>query len=683
MNRPTVLRTAAVLFADDNTIVSPRNIHKKIVESMFLNNNNAEMSIHELIDCIKTNLELLFDEKEINDLVNSKHGHFQVRYDAKTRAPHLRLVTQRFTSLQQRAETNNLSAFVSAYVSKHYIGELAKDKIEDVLYRFLYELLNKNINAFRKIIANGCKANEISVDSSQFTPSERQAINGFIDWDNPDKNKALYSLISYAVEYGLISNNVTANPHLGSLKKKYFYLDNNVVYRAIGINGDDRKNRIRDFLRQCINNGQSLLISKYTRQEFKETVKHHLANLQKVPFRKINPRLFSQYAVNPGFYEFYHRWRDGRTSYGFTNFSSHIDVLYDQLLETFNITEDFRDWFDESDSSVNATIDKYAHDIEQFKRTSQQKSHRFDALNTYLVETKRGNHKITIAETKYYFVSVDQRLRDWDFNRNDCQPIALLPSQWMTILLRYFSRSDDDYKSLVGFLKLRQEKSLLEEEQLQYVVAGISETTEDFEKQTTIFEKMVENKFEGILDQQDPAKIANAATKFARKTLDVKISKIKEEAEEDLRRVQADHEKEKRRFQQQLLDEAKTSINNLLNLRDISDREVVKRNRNHLFLLSLPIIVYILIMSLLIHYVSWNIIEPIVFIFSPLVLLGHYVYFAITGKSFDFRGYFLEKRSEIQRQVYKQNRFDEQMLDSVIARRDELQETLDSQIERR
>ena len=54
-------------------------------------------------------------------------------------------------------------------------------------------------------------------------------------------------------------------------------------------------------------------------------------------------------------------------------------------------------------------------------------------------------------------------------------------------------------KVLFHFYALNK-KTVISEDKLQVILAGISEITEDFEKQSAVLERMVEVKFDGILD---------------------------------------------------------------------------------------------------------------------------------------------------------------------------------------
>lgn len=136
------------------------------------------------------------------------------------------------------------------------------------------------------------------------------------------------------------------------------------------------------------------------------------------------------------------------------------------------------------------------------------------------LELNRGNNNINLIDCKYYFISTDQKLKQWDESHSLAQPLLLLPSQWMTLILKYFSRTDDDFKSFISFLNLPKNDSILTETDLQIVLAGISEITEDFDLQDHIVADMVASKFKGILEKQDYSKTRESAKQFAKDKLE-------------------------------------------------------------------------------------------------------------------------------------------------------------------
>jgi hypothetical protein len=682
MKEQSVIRTAAIMFAEDTQVVNIKTSHRKIIESLFVDNNNSELNTHGIIDGIKSNLDLVFDEREIKVIVNdSKKGHFETRFDTKSQETLIKLTNHRFEFLVSKVASSNIEQYVTKFANEIYIGSIKNETLHTLLFKFLYELLNKNISAFKKLTSSKCNPGEISVDPGIFNSNEREAINSFLSWDNVEKNKSLFTLISYCIEYGLLSNNINnTNLLLNSFRNKSFYLDNNVLYRAIGINGEDRKNRTTTFLRKCKETGQSFFVSKFTISEFKETIKHHVNLLQRVPFGKINPYLFKKYAVNPGIYEFYHLWRQNRTAYGFDLFHAHILGLYRAFLTEFNVVEDYKIPFDEQDPNVLSKIEIYSQEIKQSKGKGSDESHLFDAKNTYLIEQKRGVNNQSISDTKFYFVSTDQKLRNWDFSRNDSQPLALLPSQWMAVLLRYFSRTDDDYRSFVSFLKLRQEEPIIQEDKLQLILAGISEITEDFDKQSAILDQLASVKFDGILEGKTYDEIRENAANYSKKVMDTEIQELKQKhavSIEETRDVHAKTIYEKQReFKSDLLREVNDSISALENSKEPLEAIVKTRVSNHKIIAIVLFVSYYFILAFLVYKKSWNTMEPITYFLGPFGLAVSYIYLAVKGHSFDPREYLTVKENDFRLETYKKFNFDRDRLDFLIERKADLEKEI-------
>ena len=669
------------MFAEDTQVVNIKTSHRKIIESLFVDNNN-ELNVHGIIDGIQSNLDLVFDEKEIIDIVNdAKKGHFETRFDSKSQQTLIKLSSNRHEHLKSKVASSDIEQFVTEFANNIYEGSIKNDILHALLFKFFYELLNKNISAFKKLTSSKCNPGEISVDPGLFNSDEREAINSFFSWDNTNKNKSLFTLISYCIEYGLLSNNINnTNLLLNSFRNKSFYLDNNVIYRAIGINGADRKNRTTTFLRKCKDSGQSFFVSKFTISEFKETIKHHLNLLQRVPFGKINPYLFRKYAVNPSIYEFYHLWRQNRATYSFDLFHAHILGLYKSFLTEFSVEEDYKIPFDEKDAKIISQIEIYSQEIKESKGKGSDESHLFDAKNTFLIEQKRGVNNQSISDTKFYFVSTDQKLRNWDFSRNDSQPLALLPSQWMAVLLRYFSRTDDDYRSFVSFLKLRQEEPIIQEDKLQLILAGISEITEDFDKQSAILDQMAEVKFDGILEGKSYDEIRENAVKYSKKLMDTEIQELKDIHTSTLEETKDGHTKsineKQKEFKNELLSEVNDSILALENSKEPLETIVKSKVNNHKIISISIFVIYYFILAFLVYNLTWNTMEPITYFLGPLGILLSYIYLAVKGQSFDPREYLTVKEQTFRKETYKKFNFDRDRQGFLVERKANLEKEI-------
>ena len=116
----------------------------------------------------------------------------------------------------------------------------------------------------------------INIESNRYTEEEKEIINNFLRWDNTDKNIAVFNISSYSLEYCMLTNQKNSNTvRLEDLKNKNFYLDTNIIYRTLGINGDNRKKRSTTFLDKFKEAGESLNISFSTHTEFKESIKFY------------------------------------------------------------------------------------------------------------------------------------------------------------------------------------------------------------------------------------------------------------------------------------------------------------------------------------------------------------------------------------------------------------------------
>jgi hypothetical protein len=525
--------------------------------------------------------------------------------------------------------------------------------------------MNTNIQLYSYILKSNPEAlKNISVDSKQFNEKEIYTINEFLAWNNSEKNKLLFKLVSFCIEYSLVANNSSDDMFLSALRNKHFYLDNNVIYRALGINGDIRKKRTEIFLQKCIDNGQKLYISSFSKTEFSETIDYHINQLKRVPFGKINPRLFRQCFCNEGFYEFYHEWRKNRLTYGFDSFKAYLLSLYDNFLKKHKIEEDYKIPFEKNDPNIA----KYKDEIAGFKYDGYEVSHKIDAQNAYLIEKKRDNNNINIKDTKYYLITTDQKLKQWDEEHSQKQPLTLLPSHWMGLLIKYVSRTSDDFASFVSFLRLPHHDALLEENEIQSIVAGISEITEDFNTQEFVMQRMIESKFENVINgQKDVTTITSKAKQFSKDVLEEKYKKELLQKDSEKADLESGHKtalhtqqnefeqkfKEKDlKSKQDKLVETNKQISSIKKRKTSADAEVKKQYDNNLAIIIICIVLYYIALIIATCKIGWERMEPITYFLGLGGALGLYVFFAVKGHNFDFRKYFNDYKSEIETKIY-------------------------------
>ena len=527
MDIRSITRTAAVIYADNMSSRTTNTIKRKFVESAYIN-NNALLTLAELINKIEEEMGLLFSEEEIEKIVKDKEFFVEVLNKSSEDIKY-NLQEKRYSALCSKP-IDEMGEAIENYFSSHqdYTIKLTIESFKDLIYRYLHSILDTNISAYSHFVDPKKIAKIPKMDSEQFEDDEIDIINNFVKWDNDAKNRAIFKLVNYCIEYAVVVNNSSEDVLSKSLRTKIFYLDNAILYRALGINGEIRRKRTISFLKKCKESGQKFVISKFTRIEFFNTIEYHLQQLNtSTPFGQISPRTFRRYANGDGFYQFYHEWRNGCINYGFDIFKTHIHTLYKELVKQFNIDEDFKVPFNEREEP--SIIAKYRDEIQTIKKTNRHEPHLMDARNMFWIECIRNGNNIDIASTKYYFVTSDQKLQSWDKNHSTNQPLTLLPSQWMGLILKYVSRSSDDYKSFISFMNLPKDNSIVSEDELQAVMAGISEMTEEFSKQESIIESMVEIKFGDILK----GNIQGNAKAYAKDKLEKEFEKQLEKKERE------------------------------------------------------------------------------------------------------------------------------------------------------
>lgn len=527
-----IFRLAAVLYADNNYEVNPKTIYRRIIESILLDNNNDVIGIHTLIDTIKAKYELDFTFEEIQEIIKDDK-YFNSSY--KNEDIKISIVHNRFKTLCENVKHKNLDYFISEFQKIN--TDISLEELREIIYSFLYEVFQTNINSFSKLINPEILLEDLIdiKDLKKMSKLNIEIINSFLNWNNDDKNKIIFNISSLALEYCLITNKKGKNIRLENLKNKSFYLDTNIIFRAIGLNGENRRKRTITFLEKFKEANEKLYISSFTNEEIKNTLEYYIGQISRVSTTKINSKIFIKFRKYEDFFDFYHCWRKDRINDSTDIFLAHINSLIENLKKDFNIVNAYKESFDVRESKINEEIMDIASQINNFKTEHKGMSSLIetsltDAKNIYLIENLRAGKYVNIFDCKYYLISSDQQLRKWDYIKNTSIPIVLLPSQWMSILLRYLNRTNDDFKSFVSFLNINNNEKGISNENLQLILDGISEITSDFEKQNEIVEALINNKVKDIItSSRTDTEIVERAKKFAESELEKRIHNLEKD----------------------------------------------------------------------------------------------------------------------------------------------------------
>lgn len=624
-----LFRTSALIYANSNDgIISSKQIYKKVIEDALLKIDSTKaISLANLMEYIQTNYGgLSFSYKEIETILDTPKykDHFDSYIDNEVRM--VALNGKRRVTLENRPKPKNLETCIEEYIRNNNINP---NKLE-VFRHFFYGVFTTNLSAYKKLLQEDYS---INLPDELYSEEDRVLINGFLNSENPEKNKAIYDFASSALEFCMMTNKKNTTIEFNNLKNKNLYLDTNILFRAIGLNGEDRKSRTQLFLRNIrkSNLQQNIFITKKTEQEFRDTLSYQLEKLEDAlkSTPNVNPKIYNEFITIDGVYKLYFKWKAGRSNASVELFKIQILTSYETLKETFKITKDSMVPFDENNEVVKEKISTYASSLRSFDIDKQFTASEIDAYNIMWIEHKRGDLNNDIFQTKDFIISSDQALRKWDYNRNSNEvPIVMLPSQWLSLILRYLSRTDDDYKSFVCFLNMKVNDTVISEEQLLYAIEGISETTTDILQQKHLIAQFIKNDYQKILNNLSCAEIIEKAKLFAQTEQEKVIKSLEENNAkngvdithlEEVNKTQfAEIEKlktENTELQSSYKDELKQKDSKILQLENVIEKQKLKdwkRSRFILLLIYSIILIVILVLCFIYKAENWNIISGLI-----------------------------------------------------------------------
>lgn len=484
-----VFRMSATLFANNNYQISPVQLHKKVVEdALFVLNKDEGVTLSALAVFIEKEYFFDFDESELRRVLHNSRFNNAFEWHSSVGAENRYNLKKERREQLEKSTTKTLNEFIEEYLETH---NLAAEKSESI-YQYLYGVFTTNVDTFKRLL----EANSIKFLTEYHTPDEQDVdlINGFLDWDNEQKNIAIFNLASYALEFCLLTSKKGSNLKLESLKHKTFYLDTNILYRVIGINGEDRRLRSLSFLRKLKESDDQICISKVTWDEFEGSLRNYIKRLRKSETPAIRSKVYTEYITYDDVFRYYHLWATKHKNATVDLFVDWMNASMKALIEDFDI--EIVNSSPYSPEVLKDQLHDMAAQIMGFGKGKLFDTAMNDACNIAWVEHSRNSGEKTLFSTKTFLVSSDYGLYVWDAKyHSKATPIVVMPSQWLSLLLRYVSRSNDDFRSFVCFLNIQNKEGVLSSDQINAILAGIAEMTDSVEQQRFLLETIIEREF--------------------------------------------------------------------------------------------------------------------------------------------------------------------------------------------
>lgn len=501
-----IFRLAATIYSETNNVVSDTEVQLQIIKCMFVATGNDYLTKSEIIAKLLDIYKYHISEDEVDSVIKKSREMFLSVIKDESRAFCL---TQQARNECVDAQKYNIDSFVDQYIVENGIAD--KERFKNAIHIYLYELTTTNINSYRILLAgkDGTQftSSELSVDLSDLTDSEKQLVHDFLCWNNPEKNTALGNLVYCCLEYCLLINGDSPNKLLqGFIKRREIYLDTNVVFRALGINGISRKTVVTSFLNKCKQAKLKLFISHATKREFFDTIDYYVSQMEHFPRGNIYTGAYEQIA-DFNIFAFYEEWRESHPQFSLKYFIAYIKSLYLKLVKEYDIDDDVK---------ISAAI----YHSDEFKDARNRYSLSINHVkqrikDSYLADdysyTQRDSHDATViryiemlreksADNDIFLASSDKALRLWDMNRRDIDyPVVVYPSQLFLILLKTCGRSENDYDSFVSFINIRPSSKQISPENAHIILSGISSISEDIKVQKHLVAAVYDDDFQNVI----------------------------------------------------------------------------------------------------------------------------------------------------------------------------------------
>lgn len=551
-----IFRLAATLYSETSTVYSSGETQLQILKCIFVKCENQYLTTDEIIAKLLDIYKYHITEDELVSIIKSSQKTFLCVNLDKENAYKL---TETAYSQTVESQKENIDTYIDRFIEESTIQN--NQDCKDAIHQYLYELTTSNVNSYQVLLSGNAGIDfsdqDLSVNIDYMPDNQRQMVQEFLEWDNAEKNIALFNVVFCCLEYCLLINGDSPNKLIqSSIRKREIYLDTNMVFRALGINGLSRQKVVEAFLVKCRQAKIKIFVSSFTKTEFFESIEASAHKIALYPRGKVFEGAFEQIS-DYSIFTFYEEWHTKHPALSLKYFIAHIKSLYSHFVSKYGITDNEKipvtiynsKEFKEARNSYARSIKTKKQEIKPFNfddetmnlSYSRRDSH--DASIVRFIEILRENYN---GDRDVFLVSSDKALRFWDMTRNETTyPVVIYPSQLFLILVKLCGRSNNDYTSFVNFINVRARSKQVTPEVANIIISGISSITEDIETQEILVSSIYDDEFQNIIhhcktDEELFSQTQNLSQRYLDTQLkmrDAEIASISASSEKDQRLI--------------------------------------------------------------------------------------------------------------------------------------------------
>ncbi|MBP3201615.1 MAG: hypothetical protein J6M39_08225 [Lachnospiraceae bacterium] len=486
------------ILQDSSETTNNASLRKIIEEVLF--NNRSEMEIDEIREVIFKNFELEFTNDEISSALNlSKNKHI-IETEGKY------ILSANYISELAKGITveEKLKGLIKEF-KKNLNIEKEENELYMLLSRYIFHCFNSGKQDIFALV-NGIKTYEdIEFSASE---EEKHIINDFLNWDNDNKNKFIYNVISYSYVYCSLTTKKNSLLSKTIFSNKEFYLDANIIFRLAGLNKEDRQKTITSFKNKCEELNIKLFYTTDTYNEIMKSIDSRINWLNYINGEAIPPNLKVIPENKKDIYNIYCHWCSKRNNRpgDFLSFKKYITSIINDSLERIKHVDINKYNFEETESlSEEILLYKQQRNKETIKEYSD-----IDAKNIlYIIDKRSKSDNKSLFSVQQYLISADQTLISFMDEKRTGVPIVVKPSTWLSIMLKFGGRTNDDIKSFILFLNLRYDNREINDIDITLLLHEMKVYTKSEKVKELIVEEIYNNKvqYQEFIDNEEYGKI--------------------------------------------------------------------------------------------------------------------------------------------------------------------------------
>ena len=485
------------MFGENKASTFNKNLEKMIALVLF-DKYNCGLTIADIITDIRNKYALDFSDAEILGAIRRKNQNRIIQIDeARDEALKKYSITpEEHEKIEKKTDDTSIREMAILFLKTYERINISEEEFCDLLIRYLYDIFNSNADTIRALM-NGDDSG-IRPVNYEYTIDEKEVINEFIYWENPDKNRCVYRLISCCFDYCMMTVHKDKSVYKTIFNQKKFYLDTNIVFRLMGLNNEKRKLVIDAFVLKCKEVGIQILYSNHTRRELNDTINYYVGQIKNLlsgsaPISVQAMSCLNDRMSSSAFYAQYVEWTKNPVNkigdYG--SFANDLKRKAAESLSQFRQVT-FDDYSSRRTKEFGEQFDSLKRYKIDHKRNIYDSSIKAD-VNNYLYIQERNKEKKAddFFSTDHYLITADHAFAGWEREkRPGAIPTVVLPSVWYSIILQYAGRTtEDDYSAFTRFLNFSFSENLLADSrkmEILKLVLALQEPTDIKEK--TVFD---------------------------------------------------------------------------------------------------------------------------------------------------------------------------------------------------